>query len=190
VGAQGVIQRLVETEGGLDAAVSETFEEKRPIPPRRSGGKENVGIVVQGEPDMWVKLAKCCTPLPGDEILGFVTRENGVSVHRRDCTNAAALLNQPERIVEVEWAHSGNVGYLVSVQVEALDRTGLLSDLTRSLSDQGVSITSAVVSTTKDRLAKVRLTFECSDPKHLAHVTSQMRKVSGVYDIYRVSQGG
>ena len=190
VSAQGIIQRLVETEGGLEAAVSETLEEKRPIPPRRTGGKDDVGIVVQGEPDMWVKLAKCCTPLPGDDILGFVTRENGVSVHRRDCTNAAALLNQPERIVEVEWAHSGNVGYLVSVQVEALDRTGLLSDLTRSLSDQGVSITSAVVSTTKDRLAKVRLTFECSDPKHLAHVTSQMRKVSGVYDIYRVSQGG
>lgn len=192
IGAQAVVQRLVETEGGLEATVSETLEEKQPVPSpaRRSRGKDDVGIVVQGDPDMWVKLAKCCTPLPGDEILGFVTRENGVSVHRRDCTNAANLLSQPERIVEVEWAHSSNVGCLVSVQVEALDRTGLLSDLTRALSDQGVSITSAVVSTTKDRIARVRLTFECSDPKHLAHVISQMRKVSGVYDIYRVSQGG
>ena len=139
---------------------------------------------------MWVKLAKCCTPLPGDAIMGFVTRENGVSVHRRDCTNAANLLSQPERIVQVEWAASGGVGYLVAIQVEALDRTGLLSELTKALSDQGISITSALVSTTKDRLAKVRLTFECSDPQYLDHVINQMRRISGVYDVYRVSQGG
>ncbi|MGI5951210.1 MAG: RelA/SpoT family protein [Brooklawnia sp.] len=192
VGAQGVVHRLVETEGGLEATVTETMEEKRPIAPRhKSTTKTDVGIIVEGDSDMWVKLAKCCTPLPGDEILGFVTRENGVSVHRMDCTNAANLLSQPERIVNVEWAQAtSGSGYLVSIQVEALDRTGLLAELSKLLSDQGVSITSALVSTTKDRLAKVRLTFECSDPKHLADVISQLRKSSGVYDVYRVSQGG
>ena len=82
------------------------------------------------------------------------------------------------------------MGYLVAIQVEALDRTGLLSELTKALSDQGISITSALVSTTKDRLAKVRLTFECSDPHYLDHVINQMRRISGVYAVYRVSQGG
>ena len=191
VGAQGVVQRLVETAGGLEATVDEGSEDMRiAAPRRRSTGKNDAGVVVEGLPDMWVKLAKCCTPLPGDAIMGFVTRENGVSVHRRDCTNAANLLSQPERIVQVEWAATGGVGYLVAIQVEALDRTGLLSELTKALSDQGISITSALVSTTKDRLAKVRLTFECSDPQYLDHVINQMRRISGVYDVYRVSQGG
>ncbi|MEA5121402.1 MAG: bifunctional (p)ppGpp synthetase/guanosine-3',5'-bis(diphosphate) 3'-pyrophosphohydrolase [Propionibacterium sp.] len=191
VGAQGVVQRLVETAGGLETTVDEGSEDMRiAAPRRRSTGKNDAGVVVEGLPDMWVKLAKCCTPLPGDAIMGFVTRENGVSVHRRDCTNAANLLSQPERIVQVEWAASGGVGYLVAIQVEALDRTGLLSELTKALSDQGISITSALVSTTKDRLAKVRLTFECSDPQYLDHVINQMRRISGVYDVYRVSQGG
>ncbi|NLA28616.1 MAG: bifunctional (p)ppGpp synthetase/guanosine-3',5'-bis(diphosphate) 3'-pyrophosphohydrolase, partial [Propionibacterium sp.] len=189
VGAQGVVQRLVETEGGLEAAVEEGSEDKHLATlHRRSPGKNDAGVVVEGQPDMWVKLAKCCTPLPGDAIIGFITRENGVSVHRRDCTNAANLLSQPERIVKVDWAVSGGVGYLVAVQVEALDRTGLLSELTKALSDQGISIISALVSTTKDRLAKVRLTFECSDPQFLEHLIKQMRRVSGVYDVYRVSQ--
>ncbi|WIY83880.1 bifunctional (p)ppGpp synthetase/guanosine-3',5'-bis(diphosphate) 3'-pyrophosphohydrolase [Propionimicrobium sp. PCR01-08-3] len=189
VGAQGVVQRIVESEGGLEAAVDEGSEDQQIVAPRRrSTAKNDAGVVVEGQPDMWVKLAKCCTPLPGDAIIGFVTRENGVSVHRRDCTNAANLLSHPERIVDVDWATSSGVGYLVAIQVEALDRTGLLSELTRALSDQSISITSAVVNTTKDRLAKVRLTFECSDPQYLDHIINQIRRVSGVYDVFRVSQ--
>lgn len=137
---------------------------------------------------MWVKLAKCCTPMPGDEILGFVTREQGVSVHRRDCTNAANLLTHPERIVEVSWAPDVSSGYLVSIQVEALDRPGTLADITRTLADQQVNITSAAVNVTKDHLAKIRLTFESSDPVHLHHVMATIRKVSGVYDAYRLKQ--
>ena len=192
VSAQSVVHRLLETEGGVEEAATEGLEDKRihSAPSRKARANNDVGIIVAGDSDMWVKLAKCCTPLPGDEILGFVTRENGVSVHRRDCTNAANLLSQPERIVDVEWDSSRGTGYLVAIQVEALDRTGLLSELTKTIGDQGLSITSALVSTTKDRLAKVRLTFECSDPKHLAEVIAQLRKVSGVYDVDRVSQGG
>ena len=191
VSAQSVVQRLVETEGGLEEAVTEGMEDKRvSASPRRSRSSNDVGVIVAGNTDMWVKLAKCCTPLPGDQIMGFITRENGVSVHRQDCPNAANLLSQPERIVQVEWDASRGMGYLVGIQVEALDRTGLLSELTRALGDLGISITSALVSTTKDRIAKVRLTFECSDPKHLAEVVSQLRRVSGVYDVDRVHQGG
>src|SRR5664280_3237220 len=110
--------------------------------------------------DVWVKLARCCTPVPGDAIIGFVTRGNGVSVHRPDCANVAGLLSQSDRLVEVEWAPSAASVFLVAVQVEALDRTRLLSDVNRELSDSHVNIMSASVATTRDRVAISRFTFE------------------------------
>lgn len=188
--AQRIVQKIVEAEGGLEVTAEESSEGHAIKPPRRrSTARNDAGVVVQGQPDVWVKLAKCCTPLPGDQIIGFVTRESGVSVHRRDCTNAANLFAQPERIVQVEWAESSGVGYLVAIQVEALDRTGLLYDLAKALSEKGISIVSSTAtSSTKDRLARIQLTFECSDPQYLEHVINQLRRLSGVYDVHRVSQ--
>jgi GTP pyrophosphokinase len=136
-----------------------------------------------------VKLAKCCTPVPGDPILGFVTRGAGVSVHRSDCTNAQSLTSQPERLVEVEWAPTAQSMFLVNIQVEALDRNRLLSDVTRVLSDQHVNILSASVQTSRDRLALSRFTFEMGEPSHLDHVIRAIRKVDGVYDVYRITGG-
>src|SRR3712207_1374845 len=156
--------------------------------PRRPGG--DPGVVVKGASDVWVKLARCCTPVPGDMILGFVTRGNGVSVHRPDCVKAAALLASPDRTVPVEWAPSSGSVFLVAIQVEALDRTRLLSDVTRVLSDAHVSILSASVTTTRDRVAVSRFTFEMGDPKHLGHLLKQVRAVEGVFDAYRVNSGG
>ncbi|MCW2777201.1 MAG: pyrophosphokinae, partial [Frankiales bacterium] len=145
------------------------------------------GIVVKGTTDVWVKLARCCTPVPGDDVVGFVTRGRGVSVHRHDCVNAGALLADAERVVEVEWAPSAGSVFLVAIQVEALDRTRLLSDVTRMLSDAHVSIVSATVTTTRDRVAVSRFTFEMGDPKHLGHLLAQVRNVEGVFDAYRVT---
>ena len=136
---------------------------------------------------MWVKLARCCTPVPGDEVVGFVTRGHGVSVHRGDCVNAAPLLAQEERVVPVEWAPTAGSMFLVAIQCEALDRTRLLSDVTRVLSDAHVSILSATVTTTRDRVAVSRFTFEMADPKHLTHLLNQVRAVEGVFDAYRVT---
>jgi GTP pyrophosphokinase len=136
---------------------------------------------------VWVKIARCCTPVPGDEILGFVTRGGAVSVHRTACTNAGALNNQPERIVEVEWAPSAASTYVVSIQVEALDRHGLLSDITRVLSDERVSILTANVNTSRDRVAISRFTFEMAEAKHLGHLLRVIRTVDGVYDVYRIN---
>ena len=189
VSAQAAVAKIIEISGGVEEAVSEGMEDERVSRPRRrSASSKDVGIIVEGDSDLWVKLAKCCTPLPGDPIMGFVTRENGVSVHRRDCSNVANLMStQPERVIGVEWDASTGVGYLVSIQIEALDRTGLLSELTRTLSDMGVSITAASVATAKDRTARIRMTFECSDPKHLKEVTSQVRRSSGISDVYRVA---
>ena len=121
--------------------------------------------------------------------MGFVTRGSGVSVHRADCSNVQGLLAQPERIVEVEWAPSAATVFLVQIQIEALDRSRLLSDVTRVLSDAHVNILSASVQTTRDRVALSKFTFEMGDPAHLDHVLAAVRRINGVYDVSRVSGG-
>jgi GTP diphosphokinase / guanosine-3',5'-bis(diphosphate) 3'-diphosphatase len=124
--------------------------------------------------------------VPGDDIIGFVTRGGAVSVHRMSCTNVASLHEQPERLVDVEWAPSVDSTFVVSIQVEALDRHGLLSDVTRMLSEERVSILSANVTTNRDRVAISRFTFEMAEAKHLGHLLKSIRNVEGVYDVYRV----
>jgi len=119
--------------------------------------------------------------------VGFVTRGAGVSVHRIDCVNVGALRAEPERIVEVEWTQGGSGLFLVQVQVEALDRSRLLSDVTRVLSDHHVNILSASVSTSRDRVALSRFVFEMAEPSHLASVLAAVRKVEGVFDVYRLT---
>ncbi|GHA38104.1 GTP pyrophosphokinase [Streptomyces spiroverticillatus] len=188
VTAQSVVQKLVQSLGGEDAA-NEDIAESSPPSHSRSKRRSNAdpGVVVKGTDDVWVKLARCCTPVPGDPIIGFVTRGSGVSVHRADCVNVDSLSQQPERILEVEWAPTQSSVFLVAIQVEALDRSRLLSDVTRVLSDQHVNILSAAVQTSRDRVATSRFTFEMGDPKHLGHVLKAVRGVEGVYDVYRVT---
>ncbi|MQA93303.1 MAG: RelA/SpoT family protein [Streptosporangiales bacterium] len=185
IGAQNVVQKLVQSLGGLESAEEDIAETELPTRRvrRRPGG--NPGVVVEGASDVWVRLSKCCTPVPGDDIVGFVTRGNGVSVHRKDCANVATLAG--ERMVPVHWSPTEDSMFLVAIQVEALDRTRLLSDVTRILSDQHVNILSASVQTSRDRVAMSRFTFEMADPKHLGHVLKAVRSVDGVYDVYRVT---
>ncbi|CAB4752606.1 unannotated protein [freshwater metagenome] len=188
VSAATVIQRLVEAAGGAEAAADDAAESLIPtsLQRQRARTSSDVGVVVKGADDVWVKLSKCCTPVPGDEILGFVTRGSGVSVHRTDCVNVPGLRAEPDRIVEVEWAPSATSLFLVNIQVEALDRARLLSDVTRALSDMHVNILSASVTTSRDRIALSRFTFEMADPKHMGSVIKAVRNVEGVYDAYRV----
>ncbi|NNM45041.1 RelA/SpoT family protein [Knoellia koreensis] len=188
VSAQHVVGRLVASLGGEEGASEDLAEATTPTRTRsmrrRSG---DPGVVVVGTADVWVKLARCCTPVPGDPIMGFITRGNGVSVHRTDCTNAESLLSQPDRMIEVEWAPSAASVFLVQLQVEALDRNRLLSDVTRVLSDQHVNILSASVQTSRDRVAISKFTFEMGDPGHLDHVINSVRKIDGVFDVYRIT---
>jgi GTP pyrophosphokinase len=186
VSAQHVVGRLVASLGGEEGASEDLAEATTPTRSmrRRSG---DPGVVVVGTADVWVKLARCCTPVPGDPIMGFITRGNGVSVHRTDCTNAESLVSQPDRLIEVEWAPSSASVFLVQLQVEALDRNRLLSDVTRVLSDQHVNILSASVQTSRDRVAISRFTFEMGDPGHLDHVMKAVRKIDGVFDVYRIT---
>ncbi|MDU5843436.1 MAG: bifunctional (p)ppGpp synthetase/guanosine-3',5'-bis(diphosphate) 3'-pyrophosphohydrolase, partial [Cutibacterium avidum] len=186
VSAQSVVEKLIALGGGPEETTADVEEELAvgvKTPRHRSN---ETGVIVDGDADMLVKLARCCTPLPGDPIMGFVTRNDGVSVHRTDCSNAKNLLEHPERIVPVSWSENQQEGYQVTIQIEGLDRAGLLLDTSRVLAEQGVSLISANMSASKTHLARLRLTFEAPDPTHLKHLIESIRRISGVYDVFRV----
>jgi GTP diphosphokinase / guanosine-3',5'-bis(diphosphate) 3'-diphosphatase len=193
VSAQHVVHRLLHLLGGEEGATEDLAEATVPGNieklSRRGQARPagDPGVLVKGADDIWVKLARCCTPVPGDDIVGFITRASGVSVHRTDCTNIESLAAQPERMVEVSWSPGGASMFLVAIQVEALDRSRLLSDVTRVLSDQHVNILSASVTTSRDRVAISRFTFEMADPAHLGAVLKAVKGVEGVFDVYRVT---
>jgi GTP pyrophosphokinase len=184
VSAASIIDKLVHSLGLEDSHPEPSIE----ILPtdNQVARRTSSAIKVEGVDDVLVKLARCCTPVPGDAIMGFITKGSGISVHREDCRNAADLVeHQGERIVGVSWLAGAASIFLVNIQVEALDRSRLLADVTRALSEQHVNILSAAVSTSKDRVAISRFTFEMADATHLGSVLASVRSVEGVYDVYR-----
>lgn len=186
--AQAVVRRVIDLHGG-DEGAQEDLAEGVTITGRSRAAKRgptDSGVIVRGVDDLWVARQVLHARAP-DPILGFVTKGGGVSVHRKDCTNAASLLGQPERVLDVEWAPTSQSTFLVNIQVEALDRARLLSDITMALSDAHVNILSATLSTTRDRVAKSRFSFEMADAAHLDGVLRAVRAVPGVFDAYRVT---
>ncbi len=184
VSSSSIIEKLVASIGSEDSHPQPTIEH---IPTGvQAARRTSSAIEVEGVDDVLVKLARCCTPVPGDEIMGFITKGSGISVHREDCINAGDLRrHQSERVVGVKWLAGAASIFLVNIQVEALDRARLLADVTRTLSEQHVNILSAAVSTSKDRVAISRFTFEMADAKHLDSVLAAVRNIEGVYDVYR-----
>ena len=184
VSAASIIDKLVHSMGLEDSHPEPSIES---IPTDNQVGKRtSSAIKVEGVDDVLVKLARCCTPVPGDKIMGFITKGSGISVHRDDCRNASDLVeHQGERVVGVSWLAGAASIFLVNIQIEALDRARLLADVTRTLSEQHVNILSAAVSTSKDRVAISKFTFEMADAKHLDSVLAAVRNVEGVYDVYR-----
>jgi GTP pyrophosphokinase len=183
VSSRTVVQRVQrELRGG---------EEQLPVtarrPPRTQ--RRDAGVHVEGLDDVMVRLSRCCTPVPGDEIMGFVTRGRGVSVHRTDCANAAGLAAQAHRVIEVEWGHDQPATYVVSVEVEALDRSRLLRDVAQVLSEHHVNILTCTTQTSNDRVAKLRFDFELADPGHLESLVAAVKRVDSVYDAYRILPG-
>jgi GTP pyrophosphokinase len=188
ISANHVIERLEASLGLEETHETPLLEGIVTDNASRTARRSASGIQVEGVDDVLVKLARCCTPVPGDAITGFITRGNGVSVHRTDCVNVADLkFHQGDRIIKVKWDLNTKSVFLVNIQIEALDRARLLSDITRTLSDQQVNILHAAVNTTKDQVAFSRFTFEMADASHLDVVLSAVRKIEGVYDVYRVT---
>ena len=187
VSTQNVISHLVK-DAGADEVDEEVEQEVLPLKPmERKASSSSTGVSVKGVGDVWIKLARCCMPVPGDNIIGFITRSQGVSVHRTDCQNMIDLKNkQPERVVEVEWTSTKGL-FMVKIQVEALDRRNLLSDVTRVLSDHGVNIISGTIATGSDRVATSQFSFEMADPQHLNSLLAAVRKIDGVFDVYRIT---
>ncbi|MBA3266925.1 MAG: bifunctional (p)ppGpp synthetase/guanosine-3',5'-bis(diphosphate) 3'-pyrophosphohydrolase [Acidimicrobiia bacterium] len=187
VSAQSVAQRVAkELRGGeheeqLPATIG------RPLQPSRRDGP---GIHVEGLDDMMVRLSRCCHPVPGDAIVGYVTTGRGVSVHRSDCSNAVALsTTMGERAIEVEWNREQTGSFVATVEVEALDRSRLLRDVTTVLADHHLNIVSSFTHTGTDRVARLRFDFELSDPSHLESLLGTLRRIDSVYDAYRVLPG-
>ncbi|MDP1809706.1 MAG: bifunctional (p)ppGpp synthetase/guanosine-3',5'-bis(diphosphate) 3'-pyrophosphohydrolase [Actinomycetota bacterium] len=156
------------------------------LPPSFADRAKTTGVKVKGIDDLLIRLAHCCHPVPGDPIIGFVTRGRGLSIHRADCVNAQSLNAFPDRILEVAWDDKQPTTYQVEIQVEALDRTKLLSDISAVLSDSGVNILTATVSTRKDRIAVFRFVFEIGNLRNLNNIINTIKHIDAVFDAYRV----
>ena len=188
ISTQNVIAHLVK-DAGSDEVDEEVEQEALPLRAVENAKKKtgSLGVSVKGVDDVWVKLARCCMPVPGDRIVGFITRNQGVSVHRADCQNMIDLQRrQPERVVDVAWTSTKGL-FMVRIQVEALDRQHLLSDVTRVLADHGVNILSGSQATGSDRVAISQFSFEMADPQHLNRLLAAVRKIDCVFDVYRVT---
>jgi guanosine-3',5'-bis(diphosphate) 3'-pyrophosphohydrolase len=187
VSPQSIVARLARSvQGSTEEDVGEVPLARPVHLGQPSSTDVTSGVVVPGSEDVWVRLARCCTPVPGDDILGFVTRGQGVSVHRTDCPNAKSLISQPERLIDVSWRAGKPTSFVVAVQVEALDRTRLLSDVATVLSDHHVNILSATSAVGRDRTTMLRFTFELADITHLTEILGAVKKVENVYDAFRV----
>jgi GTP diphosphokinase / guanosine-3',5'-bis(diphosphate) 3'-diphosphatase len=186
VSPESIVSRLSRLVSADAEEEAEEIPAARPVRLARQPGE---AVVVQGRSDVWVKLARCCTPVPGDEILGFVTRGQGVSVHRTDCPNVAELRKEPDRLIDVSWRAGAPTSFLVSIQVEALDRRKLLQDIATVLGEDHVNIVAASSNTGKDRIATLRFTFELADIAHLSSILSSVKRVDGVFDAFRVVPG-
>ncbi len=158
---------------------------------RPSRARRTVGVHVEGLDDVLVRLSRCCTPVPGDQIIGFVTRGRGVSVHRSDCANAVSLANaQGDRLIDVDWDHENSGEFVASVEIKALDRSRLLAEVIAVLSDNGANIISCTTHTGSDRVAKMKIDFELSDATQLDRIVAAVRGIDAVYDAFRVLPGG
>ncbi len=190
VSAHSVVQRLArELRGGTHEEQLPTTVSPGVRPPRPRHGSP-VGVYVEGLDDVMVRLSRCCTPVPGDEIVGFVTRGRGVSVHRADCANATALAaGEGERLIEVEWDRQGTTVFVASVEVLAFDRSRLLADVTRVVSEHHLNIVSSSSQTAPDRVSRMRFDVELADPGHLDSLLSSLRHLDGVFDVYRMLPG-
>jgi GTP diphosphokinase / guanosine-3',5'-bis(diphosphate) 3'-diphosphatase len=178
-----ILQRLKSGESVDDDMLPATQHSDRA---RRTKDASNYGIVVKGVEDVAVRLAKCCRPVPGDDIAGYVSLGRGITIHRTDCKNVKALKRAPERFVDVGWEGDNEASYRVEIQIDAYDRTRLLEDLSRTFSEGGINIIGASC-TTNHPMVKNKFVIEVGDTEQLKHCISRLRNVESVFDAYRIT---
>jgi guanosine-3',5'-bis(diphosphate) 3'-pyrophosphohydrolase len=189
VSARSIAQRLARELHGGD------YEEQLPttVGPglrTRTRRRSAAGVYVEGLDDVMVRLSRCCTPVPGDSIVGFITRGRGVSVHRADCANATVLATgEQERIIEVEWDREGATVFVAGIEVLAFDRARLLADVTRVVSEHHLNIVASSSHTAPDRVSRMTFEVELADPGHLESLISSIRHLDGVFDAFRTLPG-
>lgn len=188
VSAQSIAQRLAKELSPTPMEPDEPPTITRT--PYAARTSSSTGVHVEGLDDVMVRLSRCCTPVPGDDILGFVTRGRGVSVHRSDCANAIGLQNEQEnRVIDVEWDHDREGTFVVSVEIRSIDRPRLLLDITRALVDLHVTILSSQSQAGQDRISRMRFEFQLGDPAHLDNILAAIKRIDSVYDAYRILPG-
>jgi GTP pyrophosphokinase len=195
-----VVTKLIALLAG-EQRTGQKVEEEQPVrgllptqpmtPPRSKRHRPGGGVKVVGIDDLLIRLSRCCNPVPGDEIVGFVTRGRGVSVHRADCPNAVELVaTSPERILEVEWDTGTSTTYQVEILIEALDRTRMLQDVSIALADAGVNVLSAAISTDRQGVATMRFLLELGSMEQLTKVLATVRGIDNVFEARRALPEG
>ena len=181
-----VVTRILEEykkehkEANIDKKIEELTRQKH-----SSGKSSGAGIIVKGIDNCLVKLSKCCNPVPGDEIIGYITKGRGVSVHRKDCTNIKILISEENRMIDVEWSKNEKTSYDVTIEIYANDRDGLLADIVTELSTIKTKLIAVTAKTTKEKIAMTEITVEVSDIEELNKVLKTLRKIDSVYEVKR-----
>jgi guanosine-3',5'-bis(diphosphate) 3'-pyrophosphohydrolase len=178
-----VMQRMDEAIGTVKEDLSPTIL----VPPRRLPTSGDIGIKVEGIDDVAIRMPECCRPVPGDEIVGYISLGKGITIHRKDCPNVKALEKHPERFAHVSWDQSVRAPFRVEIQIEAYDRSRLLEDISRTLSESGVNILAAQIQTTDDNTVRDRFVFEVPGVEYLETVLQRIRMIDTVFDAYRVT---
>jgi GTP pyrophosphokinase len=182
-----LLQRLKAGEAVEDQPID--LDRTREDQARRTKDASTYGISVKGAGNVAVRLAKCCRPVPGDQIAGYVSLGRGITIHRTDCKNLRALKKDPERFVDVSWDGENESSYRVELQIDAYDRTRLLEDLSRTFAEAGINIIGASC-TTNHPMVKNRFVVEVGDTRALDQTINRLRNIDAVFDAYRVTPGG
>lgn len=172
--------KKIENQNSLKTVTLNKYNKKQ----QKIGG---LGVIVKGVDNVMVKFSKCCSPVPGDEIIGYVTKGRGVSIHRKDCPNIRDYVYDKNRIVEVEWDQGKNIAYQADIQIMANDRFGLLTEVTSILADVKIAVRAVNARTTKDNVAVINLTLEIISKEQLEKIISKLKALEGVVDVYRIS---
>ena len=182
-----IITRLLEEykKENKDLEIEKTNEELKKVKLDNRPRSSKNGIIVKGIDNCLVKLAKCCNPLPGDEIIGYITRGRGVSVHRADCDNCRELINNEQRLIDVSWEKEVKASFVTDLTVYANDRNGLLQDITIAMNDVKATMVSVNARTTQNRVAIITIGIEVDSVEKLNKIIKALRKVDSVYDVQR-----